>query len=140
MNNFTEMLASLRTHHALCLDLLALAERESETLRRAPAPELSPLCQAKKTLLPRLTASLEILRAHRVQWQALRPAERQQQPDIGTLIRQTQDLIMRILLLERENEQSWLRRGLIPARELASVSGHQQRPHFVAGLYQRTQS
>ena len=42
---------------------------------------------------------------------------------------------MKIILLDRENEQGLLRRGLVPARELPSVN--QQRPNFVADLYRR---
>ena len=51
------------------------------------------------------------------------------------LLRQNQDLTMKIILLDRENEQSLLRRGLVPPRELPSVN--RQRPHFVADLYRR---
>jgi hypothetical protein len=42
---------------------------------------------------------------------------------------------MKILLLDRENQQAMLRRGLVPARHLPPPAA--QRPHFVAGLYQR---
>jgi hypothetical protein len=42
---------------------------------------------------------------------------------------------MKIILLDRENEQSLLRRGMVPARELPSVN--RQRPHFVADMYRR---
>jgi hypothetical protein len=42
---------------------------------------------------------------------------------------------MRILMLDRENEQALLRRGLLGPRHLPSHNA--QRPHFVAGLYQR---
>ena len=41
----------------------------------------------------------------------------------------------KIILLDRENEQGLLRRGLVPPRELPSVN--RQRPHFVADLYRR---
>ncbi len=51
------------------------------------------------------------------------------------LLRQNQDLTMKIIVLDRENEQNLLRRGLVPARELPSVN--RQRPHFVADLYRR---
>jgi hypothetical protein len=42
---------------------------------------------------------------------------------------------MKFILLDRENEQGLLRRGMVPARELPSVN--RQRPHFVAELYLR---
>jgi hypothetical protein len=42
---------------------------------------------------------------------------------------------MRMILLDRENEQLRLRRGLIPPKHLPPIQ--RQRPHYVAGLYQR---
>jgi len=42
---------------------------------------------------------------------------------------------MKIVLLDRENEQALLRRGLVPPTQLPSVN--RQRPHFVAELYRR---
>jgi hypothetical protein len=70
-----------------------------------------------------------------VNWQKFSPDERARHPEIGMLLRQNQDLTMKIIVLDRENEQSLLRRGLVPARELPSVN--RQRPHFVAELYRR---
>jgi hypothetical protein len=70
-----------------------------------------------------------------VRWQKFSLDERARHPEIGMLLRQNQDLTMKIILLDRENEQSLLRRGLVPPRELPSVN--RQRPHFVAELYRR---
>ena len=61
--------------------------------------------------------------------------ERARHPGIGMLLRQNQDLIMKVIVLDRENEQCLLRRGLVPARELPPAN--RQRPHFVADLYRR---
>jgi hypothetical protein len=129
------MLADLRAHQSVCRELLILAERESQALRQGQAAVLDEVHQIRKPLLPRLSDSLEKVRQHRIQWQRLTAAERAAQPEIGFLVRQAQDLILRILLLDRENEQGLLRRGLIPPREIPAAQ--QQRPHFVAGLYRR---
>lgn len=136
MNIETAILADLRAHQSLCRDLLALAERESQWLRSgnsASTPESNP---ARKTFLPQLTESLARLRRHRETWQKLTAQERAAQPTVSFMLRQVQDLIMRIILLDRENEQALLRRGMIPPREIPPAQ--QQRPHFVAGLYQRS--
>ena len=125
----------LRKHLVLCQELLVVVEREGEALRRADQPALFEFYQFKKNLLPRLNQSLDTLRKHRVSWQKFSPDERARHPEIGSLLRQNQDLTMKIILLDRENEQSLLRRGLIPAGELPSVN--RQRPHFVAELYRR---
>lgn len=135
MNLLHQMLSDLRAHQALSRDLLALAEQESQALRHGHTAQLEAISQTRRQLLPLLSESLEKIRAHRANWQLLTPAERAAQPEIAFLIRQTQDLIMRAILLDRENEQALLRRGLIPARELPSAQ--QQRPHFVANLYRR---
>ena len=136
--NWTQMLIDLRQHQLLSREILSLAERESQALRQ-PSPGqpavLQEISDLRRLLLPRLSESLEKVRRHREHWQTLTVAERAAQPEIAFLVRQTQDLIMRVLLLDRENEQGLLRLGLVPAREMNAVSG--QRPQYVAGLYRR---
>lgn len=126
----------LKQHHSLCQELLIVVEREGQALRRPETPSLFELYQLKKNLLPRLNQSLDTLRKHRINWQKFSLDERARHPEIGMLLRQNQDLTMKIILLDRENEQSLLRRGLVPARELPSPN--RQRPHFVAELYRRS--
>jgi hypothetical protein len=138
MNTFPQMLADLRAHQSLCRELLNLAERESQALRQNQTAALHEVYQAKKVVQPRLNESAEMVRQHRLRWQNLTAAERAAQPEISYLVRQVQDLIMRVILLDRENEQGLLRRGLIPPRELPSAQ--MQRPHFVADLYRRQAS
>jgi hypothetical protein len=135
MNTLPQMLSDLRAHQAVCRELLALAERESEALRQGQTAALHEIHRSRKPLLKLLSDSLENVRQHRIQWQRLTVAERAAQPEIAFLIRQAQDLILRVLLLDRENEQGLLRRGLIPPREIPAAQ--QQRPHFVANLYRR---
>ena len=135
MNLPETMAQDLQKHLALCQELLTVAEREGHALRRSDQPSLQEFYQLKKSLLPRLDQSLESLRRHRVQWQKFSLEERARHPQIGILLRQNQDLTMKLILLDRENEQSLLRRGLVPPRDLPSVN--RQRPHFVADLYRR---
>ncbi|MGA2555004.1 MAG: hypothetical protein ABSG04_01855 [Verrucomicrobiota bacterium] len=130
-----DLVQELNSHLALCRELLAIAEGEAQALRRADQPSLFEFCQLKKNLLPRLNQTLDSLRKHRVQWQSLSSDERARHPEVGPLLRKNQDLAMKFILLDRENEQGLLRRGLIPPRQLPSV--HRQRPHFVAELYRR---
>jgi hypothetical protein len=135
MNIFPQMMADLRAHQAACRELLVLAERESQALRQGQTNLLADIHRSRKLLLPQLSNLLEKVRQHRVLWQALTAPERAAQPEIGFLVRQAQDLILRVLLLDRENEQGLLRRGLVPPREMAAVP--QRQPHFVADLYRR---
>ncbi|HXJ60292.1 MAG TPA: hypothetical protein VNU68_26900 [Verrucomicrobiae bacterium] len=135
MNSAPQTLADLRSHQAICRELLALAERESLALRQDQPDALHEIYRLKRLLLPHLHESLGKIRCLRSAWQSLPPAGRSAQPETQFLIRQVQDLIMRIILLDRENEQSLLRRGLIPAREMAAAS--RQPAHFVSDLYRR---
>lgn len=135
MNTCHQMLADLRAHQTISREVLNLAEQESQALRQNETDRLKEISETRRSLLPRLTESLSKLRTHRNHWQMLSASERTSQPEIGFLLRQTQDLIMRAILLDRDNEQGLLRRGLIPAREIPSAS--QNRPHFVANLYRR---
>ncbi|HZM02592.1 MAG TPA: hypothetical protein VFC44_06180 [Candidatus Saccharimonadales bacterium] len=135
MSSPEEIIDDLKARLILCQQLLAGLEQEAQTLRRPDNPSLFESHQLRKNLLPSLNRSLDTLRRHRVHWQKLSHEERARHPEIGTLLRQNQDLTMKLILLDRENEQSLLRRGLVPARELPSVN--RQRPHFVAELYRR---
>jgi flagellar biosynthesis/type III secretory pathway chaperone len=135
MNIPQEVIDSLRQHLAVCQELLLVAQREGQALARPGQPSLFEFYQQKKNLLPRLNQSLDGLRKHRVNWQKLSSDERARQPEVGSLLRKSQDLTMKIIVLDRENEQALLRRGLVPPRELPSVN--RQRPHFVADLYRR---
>jgi hypothetical protein len=51
------------------------------------------------------------------------------------LLREVQNLLPRLLMLDRENQQEMLRRGVIPATQLPPAAS--QRPNFVANLYRR---
>src|SRR5271154_1338650 len=130
-----EMIESLTEHFGVCQELLQATEQEGQALRRADKPSLAEFYQRKKNLLPRFNQSLDCLRKHRVDWQRLSLDDRASWPEIGVLLRKNQDLTMKIIVLDRENEQALLRRGLVPPRELPSVN--RQRPHFVADLYRR---
>jgi flagellar biosynthesis/type III secretory pathway chaperone len=130
-----ELTDDLKSRLTLCQELLSGLEREGQALRRTDSPSLYEFHQLRKKLLPSLTQSLESLRKHRASWVLLTPAERARYPEIGALLRQNQDLTMKLIVLDRENEQSLLRRGLVPPSEIPSVN--RQRPNFVANLYRR---
>ena len=130
-----EFATDLETHKALCEDILTLTEDEGSSLRAegtVRAPDSAPL---RKKFLAELTHSLNKIREHRMTWLQLEPAVRQDHPEISELLRENQNLIMKILVLDRGNEQALLRKGLVPNKHVPSAS--RQRPHFVADLYRR---
>ena len=135
MSSPAEMKAGLQAHLGLAREVLALVEREGQALRSPDNSAPFESHPAKKALLARLEESVLKLKEHRSEWTRLDPATRSANADIHQLIRQNQDLTMKIIVLDRENEQALLRRGLVPPREIPSAN--RQRPHFVADLYRR---
>lgn len=129
------MISDLETFLATNQEILSLVERESQALRQNEAGAGFDLYQAKKDLLPQLDDLLNKLRQHRAVWQDLSPAERALHPEVLQLLQRNQDLIMKIVVLDRENEQWLLRKGLVPPQSLPAAN--RQRPHFVADLYRR---
>lgn len=125
--------ADLQAHLSLCEEVLAVVTRESEALRGADAFASQTFTQQRNALLPRLSKSLDSLRRTRETWQRLDPAVRARQSEAETLMRRNQDLIMKIIVLDRENEQALLRRGLMQPGQLPSAN--RARPHVVASQY-----
>jgi len=130
-----ELTSVLRENLALYGELWTLVQAERDRLMGDTVGSMTESIAAKKDLLPRLGESLDRLVRSREAWQSMDAAERARYPEVGVLMRQNQDLLMKILVLDRENEQALLRHGLVPPRELPSVN--RQRPHFVAQMYRR---
>jgi hypothetical protein len=125
----------LRAHLALCHDVLTLAARENQVLVQAGEYTSFEFYRQRKNLLPRLEESLMALRKWRHRWQQASSAERAGCPEVQALFQSIQTLLMKVLLLDRENQQALLRRGLLPAQCLPGRTV--QQPHCVADLYRR---
>ncbi len=124
----------LQSHLALCCKTLELVEHEHRALRVEGTLRQHEFDQVRQELLPSLTQSVEKLRAQRLTLQ--QSASRRISASCQALLRQGQDVMMKILLLDRENEQAMLRGGLIPVSLLPSVN--RQRPHFVSDCYRHS--
>lgn len=125
----------LREHIALCREYLTLVERENHALGGSDTFDAGAFNQGRSSLMPRLDQSSDRLQKFRVAWQALTEDQRKQQPEVANLVRQAQDVAMKILVLDRENEQHLLRRGLLTPHQLPAAQ--RQRPRFIADLYKR---
>jgi hypothetical protein len=134
MNTHTPMLQVLKDHLELTRDILGIIETESHKLKNGNSG-LHETFTLKKSLLLKLNESLDKLRKHRTEWQKLDEAVRANCPEVHQLLRQNQDLTMKMIVLDRENEQQLLRQGMIPAKHLPSAQ--RQNPAAVAGVYQR---
>ena len=130
-----ELTNLLRGYLGLCEEALDLTGRESQALAGSDDYQPFQFYQNRKALLSRLDQSLNSLRTWRQAWQKLDPAERAQYSELKSLLQAVQDALVKILLLDRENQQALLRRGLLPARQVPSFAG--QQPHYAAQLYRR---
>ena len=137
MNSQLNLEQALRQHLAVCQEILGLAQRENQSLRESGGPSQFEVYQIRKEILPRLDESLARLRQLRARWQNMAAQERSEYPEIPPLLRQTQDVVMRIIVLDRENGKTMLSRGMVPPRHIPASAS--QRPHFVADLYRRNQ-
>ena len=127
--------AALQEHLDVCGDLLRLSQKESDALRD-PVPFPARAIQAeRKVLLARLESSSLSVARERGRWQQRKGPAGETHPELATLAQRALDTIMRVLVLDRENEKSLLCRGLLPARSLPRAE--QSQPHFVAQTYQR---
>jgi len=133
--NHAGLAGQLRGYLEVCREFLALFADENQTLRH-PQP-WSPMGfnEERKRLLPRLESGLIQLRSFRQWWERMPAGQRESCGEITDLFRDIQNLLPRLLVLDRENQQEMLRRGLIPAAQLPPAAS--QRPNFVANLYQR---
>ena len=134
MMNLTQLSEDLSTHAALCEELLFMTQTESQELASARA-ESFQFTQRRKTLLPRLDDCVGRLREHRSRWLHFDAAVRQQNEQINSALCRNQQLIMKVVALDRDNEQARLRRGLLPVSQVPSLN--RERPHFVVELYRR---
>jgi len=136
MTILAEISEDLKKHAQLCREILNVIEAEHRSLNDPESTSQFEPYQKRKLLLSRLSDSLRNVKRSRERWQTLTAAERASAADLQRLMKDNQDLIMKVIVLDRENEQALLRRGLVPNRQLPSVN--RQRPHFVAELYRRS--
>ena len=125
----------LQDHLDVCREFLLLFTEENQSLRQPEPWSPGKYDAQRKRLLPRLELVLMKLRGFRPWWERMPANEREACGEIKNLFRDIQNLLPRLLLLDRENQQEMLRHGLIPATQLPPVAG--QRPNFVADLYRR---
>ena len=123
----------LRAYLAVCEEIHMVVRRENQTLNSKEPHSIHQFQQAKKAMSERLSDAQMRLAVHKTSWMRLPPNVRAKRPEVGQLIRQTLDLIMKTIVLDRENEQLLLRHQMVPANRLPSAN--RQNPHFVARLY-----
>lgn len=126
--------AELRSYLDLCEEILHLSAHENQALASPAGYQPLEFQQRRRLLLPGIELLLAKLRSRRMVWQQAPKSDRDRCAEITPLFQQIQDKLMKILLLDRENQQSLLRRGLVPASHLPAPV---PQPNYVASVYQR---
>lgn len=99
----------IRAHIALCDEVMALILEENRILRSTGAPPQEDFVERKRRLLPRLDSSVAQLRAVRESGAVLGDAARRS-------VESAQNKLMKIFMLDRENEQLLLKVTMPVAR------------------------
>jgi hypothetical protein len=127
--------AELRRFLKICEDSLSLVTGEGQALAGQGEYEPFQFFQQRKNLLPNLETALMNLRDQRKAWLGCSPGDRDRCEEVKSLFQTIEGVLMKILLLDRENQQAMLRRGLMPAQYVPASAA--QRPNYVASVYQR---
>jgi hypothetical protein len=132
-----EMIHDLRAYQAICDEALTLTTRENQALSTAAEYQPFEFYQLRRDLLPRLESALVQIRKWREIWLRVPSADRAGCSEVKVLFQSVQGLLMKLLLLDRENQQALLKRGLVPPRHLPTAAVQVQQPNFVANVYKR---
>jgi hypothetical protein len=131
----SDLMRDLRAFTAVGEEALALAAREHQALAGTADYEPVEFCRLRKDLIIRLEPLIVGIRHWRQLWQQISPLERAGCSNVIDVIQMLQNLLVKILQLDRENQQALLRRGLVPARHVSSCAAPPS--NYVANLYRR---
>ncbi len=129
------LIQELRAFVGVCEELLQLAVQEHQALSGQAEFQPDSFHGTRKGLLTRLSQVLLSIKNWRKAWQKDNPGTRGHNPEARALLEVLQQMIVKILQLDRENQQALLRRGLVPAREVLTYAP--KPPSFVSKLYSR---
>jgi hypothetical protein len=129
------LISDLRVFAGVCEEILSLARREHQALSVRMDYEPSEFNEKRKALLPDIESLVRKFRNHRMAWQQIPASQREHFTELKSLFQSLQGLMTRVILLDRENQQARLKRGLVPVKHLPSTAV--QQPHYVADLYRR---
>tara|TARA_B100000959_G_C14871379_1_gene578503 strand:- start:133 stop:594 length:462 start_codon:yes stop_codon:yes gene_type:complete len=127
---------ALQAHIDLCGEILGVVQREHQQLKTNQVNDLTQLQIARQGMLEKLSVAQSEISTHKNAWSALSQSQRQSMPEIGKRLGLCTDLIMKIVSLDRENEQLMLRNKLVPPGHLPPAE--RQNPNLVAKIYKKT--
>jgi len=131
--NLEQLANELRTHHDLCSSILVTVQHEHQQLKSESVKDLKDFFEHRNGMLGRINEAQQKLFAQKAVWQQLTPEGRAAQPEIAGLIQKNLDLIMKVVLIDRENEKLLLQNKLVPPSHLPPAG--RQNPSLVAQRY-----
>jgi hypothetical protein len=127
--------SDLSAFACVCEEVLSLARREHQALSGPGAYEHNEFDQRRGELLPDIESLVRKFRAHRAAWRQLPQGQRDRFEELKRLFQNIQNLLMRVMVLDRENQQAMLKRGLVPVQHIPAAAARE--PHYVADLYRK---
>ena len=124
---------ALQAHIDLCGEILQVVQNEHQKLKANQVNDLTQLQDARQGMLEKLSAAQSEISSHKDAWSALNQSQKQSMPEIGKRLRLCTDLIMKIVSLDRENEQLMLRDKIVPPGHIPPAK--RQNPNLVAKIY-----
>lgn len=129
------LISDLRAFGDLCSEALLLAQREHQALGGEASFAHQEFDRRRTKLLPDIGLLAGRFRSHRVAWERVPHSERNRFPELKRLFQNIQNLLMKIMRLDRENQQAMLKRGMIPINHLPSAEA--RRPNYVENVYRK---
>ena len=138
MINTSEILNDVEIHNDICRRLLEIIQQENRWLSSASEEEIPlPDQRLKESLSQNLSRAVSKIQAHRAALNdetRLHP-ETQKDPKLQAAIQSATDLIMKIVVIDRENEKLLMKKGMIPPGNIPS--SYQYRPSEAIKAYQQ---
>ncbi len=137
-----EILIDVEYHNGICLKLLEIIQQENRWLSspKDDGSQNPPDQKLKRTLLESLSDAVAKIQGHRA---ALLDTTKNnpdapKDPDVQAAIQSATDLIMKIVVIDRENEKLLMKRGMVPPENIPS--SYQYRPADALKAYQNNPS
>ncbi|HAO67023.1 MAG TPA: hypothetical protein DCR17_10100 [Verrucomicrobiales bacterium] len=134
----SEITKDVERHNGICRELLEIVQQENRWLSssKGDASQIAAHQKSKTSLSKSLTEVVAKIQGHRA---ALQDASKNnpdapKHKEIQSAIQSATDLIMKIVVIDRENEKLLMKQGMVPAESIPS--SYQYRPSDALKAYQ----
>lgn len=136
---FQTLEKDLKDQIEICKAIYHIIEREAKALnsqsRSSETPSFDHTNQAREKLLPLLNRTTDRIKKQRKVWEDLSPEQKASKPEINDLVVEALNMIMKIIKMDRANEENLLKNGSIPIDQIPQSL--RQNPGAVANIYKQ---